>query len=234
MPIRKRTGGNSSAKRRTKSPRAPLTRDRILGVAIRLADKKGIASVTMRNLARALRVEAMSLYNHVANKDALLDGIVDIVISEIDVPVIGGDWKKSMRARAISAHQVLLRHPWATQLIVSRINVGPAGLRYVDATIGCLRAAGFTYAMADRAWNAIDSHIYGFTLQELNFPVDPSEYADTATNFLPLIPADQYPSLHALSQLVIEGQHEGTQDFEFGLKLILDGLERSIGSQPSG
>jgi AcrR family transcriptional regulator len=183
----------------------------------------------MRKLAQALGVEAMSLYNHVENKEDVLSGIVDIVAGEIEVPAIGGDWKEAIRRRAISAHEMLLRHPWASLLIVARINVGPAMLRYVDATLGCLREAGFSYEMADHAWNAIDSHVYGFTLQKLNFVIEPSEYADTAEEYLPLIPADEFPYLNGLSQQVISGTYDGVHDFEFGLELILDGLERLRG-----
>ena len=130
-----------------------------------------------------------------------------------------------MRRRAISAHEVLVRHPWATQLIVSRANVGPSMLRYVDATIGCLVKAGFTYPTADHTWNAIDSYVYGFTLQKLNFPFKPKEYAKVAKAFLPMIPADQYPYLNGMSQQVIAGDHDGLHDLQFGLDLILDGLE---------
>lgn len=208
------------------SRRAPLSRERVLRTAIGTADQHGIESLSMRKLAQALGVEAMSLYNHVANKEELLNGIVDIVVGEIEVPAVGADWKAAMRQRATSAHEVLLRHPWAPMLIVARVNVGPAMLRYIDATIGCLREAGFSYAMADRAWNAIDSHIYGFTLQELNFPFDPSEYARAAKEFLPLIPADQYPYMNGLAQQVIDGRHSGVQDFAFGLELIIESLER--------
>ncbi|WP_454195074.1 TetR/AcrR family transcriptional regulator C-terminal domain-containing protein [Nocardia sp. Marseille-Q1738] len=208
--------------------RPPLTRDAVLRAAVRLADEHGLAALSMRKLAQALGVEAMSLYNHVANKDDLLDGIADLVVAEMTPPEIGGDWKAALRARSSSAHQVLLRHPWATGLIGTRINVGPAMLRYVDATVGCLRAAGFSLPQADRAWNALDSHLYGFTLQELNFPLDPSEYASAASEFLPLIPADQYPHMNALAQLVIDGRHTGIADFSFGLELILDGLERLL------
>ena len=130
-----------------------------------------------------------------------------------------------MRRRAVSAHEVLMRHPWATLLIVSRANVGPAMLRYVDATIGCLREAGFPYPLADHAWNAIDNHVYGFTLQKLNFPFRPEEYAEVARAYLPMIPAERYPYLNGLSQAVIGGEHDGLHDFEFGLDLILDGLQ---------
>jgi AcrR family transcriptional regulator len=216
--------------RATPKPRAPLTRDRVLRAAIGLADKVGIAALSMRKLARALRVEAMSLYNHVANKEDVFDGMVDIVVGEIAAPEIGADWKSAMRQRAISAHDVLLRHPWAPLLIVSRLNVGPAMLRYVNATIGCLREAGFSYQMADHAWNAIDSHIYGFTLLELNFPLEPAEYASAAKNFLPMIPADRFPYMRALAEHVIDGRHDGRHDFEFGLELILAGLEQMLSS----
>ena len=206
--------------------RPPLSKDRVLRTAVSLADEIGIASLSMRKLGEKLGVEAMSLYKHVSNKGDLLDGIVDLVVSEIEVPSVGGDWKRAMQRRAISAHEVLMQHPWATMLIVSRLNVGPAMLRYVDATIGCLRGAGFSYPMADHAWNAIDSHIYGFTLQKLNFPLQPREYAHAAKVFLPRIPENEYPYLHGMSRQVIEGHHDGLHNFEFGLDLILDGLQQ--------
>jgi AcrR family transcriptional regulator len=209
----------------TVSP-APLSRERILHAAIRLADEEGLESLSMRKLAQVLGVQAMSLYNHVANKDDLLDGIVDRVVSEIEVPSLDTDWKTAIRRRATSAHAVLLRHPWATMPLVSRVNVGPAMLRYVDATLGCLVEAGFSFEMADCAWNAIDSHIYGFTLQELNFPFEAAEYSEAAKSGLSLIPADKYPYLNRLTHYVIEGRYDGIHDFEFGLELILDGLDR--------
>jgi AcrR family transcriptional regulator len=217
--------------RRKPTPRPPLNRERVLDAAVLLADQNGLDSLSMRNLGQALGVEAMSLYKHVANKDDLLDGIVDLVAAEIEVPAIGGAWKKALRRRAISAHQVLLRHSWATMLIVSRANVGPAMLRYVDATIGCLREAGFTYPMADHVWNAIDSHVYGFTLQKLNFPFKPEAYAQMAKAFLPMIPVDRYPYLNGMSQQVIDGRHDGLHDFEFGLDLLLDGAEKLLRKQ---
>ncbi len=203
----------------------PLNRERVLQAALRLADKGGIESLSMRKLAQVLGVQAMSLYNHVANKDDLLDGMVDRVIGEIEVPDLTIDWKTAMRRRATSAHEVLLRHPWATMPIVSRVNVGPAMLRYIDATLGCLREAGFSFEMADHAWNAIDSHIYGFTLQELNFPFEAAEYAEVAANFVSNIPADRYPYMNQLTHHVIEGRYDGLHNFEFGLELILNGLD---------
>jgi AcrR family transcriptional regulator len=205
--------------------RPPLTRAKVLSAALRMADHGGIEALSMRNLARALKVEAMSLYNHVKGKDDILDGLVDLVASEIDVPSSDGDWQEAMRQRALSAHAVLMRHPWATLLFVSRLNIGPHMLRYVDATIGCLRAAGFSYPLADHAWTALDAYIYGFSLQKRNFPLDPSKYAGAAKAFLPLIPAEQFPHLNGMSQEVIAGRHDGLHQLEFGIELILDGLE---------
>ncbi|WP_027269059.1 TetR/AcrR family transcriptional regulator [Leptolyngbya sp. PCC 6406] len=211
-----------------KSERLPLSRERILWAALRLADEGGLEALSMRKLAQALEVKAMSLYNHVANRDDLIDGIVDSVVSEIEVPKPGADWKIAMRRRAISAHEVLLLHPWATMPLVSRVNVGPAMLRYVDSTLGCLKEAGFSFEMADHAWNAIDSHVYGFTLQELNFPIEASAYGDIAAAYLPQIPAEQYPYMNQLTHQVIQGDYDGLHDFEFGLDLILNGLERLL------
>ncbi len=209
-----------------KSKREPLSRERVLEAALAYADEFGIDTLSMRKLGEVLGVEAMSLYKHVANKDEILDGIVDRVAEELAVPEVGGNWKAAMRMRALTAHSVLMRHPWATMLIVSRANVGPAMLRYVDATIGCLREAGFSYPLADHAWNALDSYVYGFTLQKLNFPFQPEEYASAAESFMPQIPADVYPYLYGLSQELIAGAHDGVNEIEFGLDLILDGLER--------
>lgn len=207
-------------------PPLPLSRERVLHTALRLADEGGLEAISMRKLAQELGVQAMSLYNHVANKEDILDGIVDMAIAEIEVPDLTTDWKTAMRKRAISAHEVLLRHPWATMPIVSWINVGPAMLRYNEATLCCLCEAGFSYQMADRAWNAMDSHIYGFTLLELNFPFAEAEYSDAAKQGLPLIPADKYPYLNRLTHYVMDGLYDGIQDFEFGLELILNGLDR--------
>lgn len=206
-------------------PRRTLTRERVIKTAIQFADEHGIDALSMRKLGQLLGVEAMSLYNHVANKDEILDGIVDAIAGDFKAPKPGGDWRTAMRRRAVAAHKVLVRHPWATQLIVSRANVGPLMLRYVDATIGCLIEAGFTYPKADHAWNAIDSYVYGFTLQKLNFPFKPNEYAQVAQSFLELIPADQYPYLNGMSQQIISGDHDGVHELQFGLDLILEGLD---------
>lgn len=215
----------AKARRGDTLPSAPLSRERVLQVALGLADKGGLEALSMRKLAEELGVKAMSLYNHVANKDDVIDGIVDRVVSEIELPRLNTDWKTAMRRRAISAHTVLLQHPWSAMPLMSRINVGPAMLRYIDATLGCLYEAGFSIEMADHVRNAIDSHIYGFTIQELNFPVEASAYAETADSFLSYIPEEQYPYMHRLSRRVIEGEYDGLHDFEFGLDLILNGLD---------
>jgi AcrR family transcriptional regulator len=206
--------------------RAPLSRDRILRAAIKLADRHGLEALSMRKLATTLKVEAMSLYNHIANKDELLGGMVDVVIGEITRPTRGGDWRVAMRARATSALAVMTKHPWAPLLVVSRISVGPNMLGYIDATLATLREAGFSWHETDRAWNTIDNYIYGFAVQQQHFPVNPDEYASAAAAYLPMLPADLYPYMHELSARVADGSHDGTLDFAFGLELILDGLER--------
>ncbi|WP_204140516.1 TetR/AcrR family transcriptional regulator [Halomicronema sp. CCY15110] len=208
----------------------PLSRDRILQVALQQADAEGLAALSMRKLAQALGVKAMSLYNHVANKDDIIDGMVELVVAEMALPSLTVDWQTAMRQRATSAHAVLLRHPWATMALMSRVNVGPAMLRYIDATLGCLVEAGFSYPLADYAWNAIDSHTYGFTLQALNFPFEADEYAQTAQDYVAMIPPERYPYMHRLTQQVMTGQHNGLHDFEFGLNLLLDGLEKLRGT----
>jgi AcrR family transcriptional regulator len=208
------------------SPQAPLRRQRILDAALARADESGLKSLSMRKLAGELGVEAMSLYNHVSNKDDIIDSIVDAVVSEIRLPSPKEDWKDAMRHRAHSAHKVLLRHPWATLALVSRPGAGPAMLRYIDATLGCLCEAGFSLEEADRIWNAMDNHIYGFTLQELNFPFAEPEYADAAREFTSRVSVDAYPYFRQLAELVMKKHYDGVHDFSFGLELILEGLER--------
>ncbi len=208
--------------------RLPLSRERVLHAALEIADQGGLAVLTMRKLAEALGVKAMSLYNHVASRDAIVDGLVEIVVGEIALPAIGGDWKAAMRERAASAHKVLRLHPWAALAILSRLNTGPAMLRYVDASLGCLAEAGFSLQQADHGLNAIDNHVYGFTLQELNFPIEAHDYAAIAATFLPQLPADRYPHLNGLTLEVIARRYDGLHVFGFGLAFILDGLERTL------
>jgi AcrR family transcriptional regulator len=206
--------------------RKPLSRDRVLRAAIVLADEGGLESVSMRRLGQALRVEAMSLYKHVANKDDILDGIADLVMSEFEVPPRDVDWRTAIRRGAISAHRVLLLHPWAGSLIESRLNAGPARLRYLDAVIGVLSAAGFSMPIAIRAIMALDSHTYGFVLQELAWPFDSEDAPEVAASFAQGLPAGNYPNLLAMAEMAATAPGGAPVDFEFGLDLILDGLER--------
>jgi AcrR family transcriptional regulator len=207
--------------------RTPLSRERVLHAAIAVADQVGLESLTMRRLGRHLGVEAMSLYKHVASKDEILDGIVDIVVSGIDLPSAEADWKTAMRQRAISARQVLASHPWAIGMMESRAAMGPAALRYVDAVIGSLRAGGFSVETAAHAFLLLDSYIYGFVVQETNFPFDTTEETSEPTEaILQTLPAAQYPHLAEMAiEYVTRPGHNYADEFKFGLDLILDGLE---------
>lgn len=206
--------------------REPLTRERALAAAVTIADAEGIAALTMRRLAQELGVEAMSLYHHVANKDEVLDGITDHVVGGIHVPPSGTHWRAAMRERAISAHEVLLAHPWAATLIMSRLIVGPGITRYLDSTLGRLREGGFTIHGALDAWHALDSHIYGFTLQELQLPFDAADNAQVSADVLQLFDPAQFPYV---VEVVTEISQSGrVEHFEFGLDLILDGLQRTL------
>jgi AcrR family transcriptional regulator len=182
----------------------------------------------MRLIAGKLGVQAMSLYNHVANKEAIFDELVERVVGEIALPDPKYPWKEEMRNRAHSAHEVLLRHPWAIQLLMTRTSAGPVKLRYVEATLACLAEAGFSYETADHAWNTMDSHIYGYTMQESTFPFEESSYSDAAQEFLPGISAEEYPHFIRLATMIGEARYSGVHDFDFGLNFILDGLERLL------
>jgi AcrR family transcriptional regulator len=218
-------------------PRAPLSRERVLEAAIRLADEGGIESLTMRKLARVLGVEAMSLYNHVANKGDLIDAMVDLVVSEIELPSTSDAWDVAIRECAISAHQVLLRHPWSCSLVMSTTNTRitrNARVRYMEWLLGRLREAGFSPELTYHAYHALDSHILGFTLWELghsgaaNALRGDKDLADFAASFIRELRAADYPYLaeHAEQHLTALGD-DGTGGFEFGLDLILDGLQRA-------
>jgi AcrR family transcriptional regulator len=209
--------------------REPLSRERVILEGVALADENGIGTLTMRRLADRLQVEPMSLYHHVANKDEILDGMVDVVFREIELPPAGADWKTAMRDRASSARDALRRHPWAIGRMESRVNPGPATLRHHDAVIGCLRAAGFSIELTAHAFSAIDSYLYGFAMQELNLPFHtPEETAAMAVTFLEQFPATEFPHLAELTtgHVMLAGYDYG-DEFEFGLALILDGLERA-------
>jgi AcrR family transcriptional regulator len=207
--------------------RLPLSRERVLRAAIDLADEGGIDSLSMRKLGQALGVEAMSLYNHVANKDEILSGIVDIVVGEFDLPASRGDWKADLRRIAVSAYEVLVRHPWAASLVLSSPGVSQARLRYMEAILGTLRRAGFSAEMTDHGYHAIESHIMGFTLWEVGMDLGSREdLKDLATEFLQRLSGDEFPHLGEHIQQHLKPRHPDDQgEFAFGLDLILDGLE---------
>ena len=211
----------------TAKPRSPLSRERVLGAALVIADTGGIDSLSMRKLGEELGVEAMSLYNHVANKDDILDGIVDLVFSEIALPSDGADWKPAMRRRAISAHEALLRHPWAPSLMQSRTKPGPSTLRHHDSVLGRFRTAGFTLVMAAHAVSIIDGYVYGFALQQINLPLQSREQvAEVGQDILRQL-AGEYPHLaEMITKHAMKPGYDYAKEFEFGLDLILDGLER--------
>lgn len=206
--------------------RQPLSRERVITTAVALADKKGAPGVTMRAVAGQLGVEAMSLYNHVKNRDDLLDGMVDAVFNEIELPAPGVDWETAMRARAESARAALLRHPWAVSLMDSRSQPGPATLRHHDAVLGALRAGGFSVAMATHAVSVIDSYLYGFVIQELSLPfTNRSELEEVAGGILDGLPAGTYPHLaEAITEQVLQPGYDPSDEFAFGLSLILGAL----------
>ncbi|MEV0825765.1 TetR/AcrR family transcriptional regulator [Nonomuraea rubra] len=200
----------------------------MLEAAIRVADRGGVEAITMRKVAQELGVEAMSLYHHVPNKDAILDGVVDMVFAAIKLPGAGyDDWREAIRVRAFSAREVLSRHSWALGLIDSRRNPGPATLRHHDAVLGVLRRAGFTLPMAAHAVSLIDSYVGGFVLQEANLPVmTPNDMEDVAGNILEGLPADEMPYL---TEMIVDHAmrpgYDYTSEFGYGLDLILDALE---------
>jgi AcrR family transcriptional regulator len=212
-------------------PRAPLSRERVLRAAISLADEEGIDALTMRRLGERLGVEAMSLYNHVANKEDVLVGMADTVLTEVQLPAEGVDWKTAMRRRAASVCEVLVRHPWAAVLIGSLPRPGPATLRYIDSVLGSLRKAGFAPGIASRAFWVLDSYIYGFARQQSN--VQLQEAADPNSPQVTLdLPSETYPYLVEAAVSYASGPGWNTdEEFEFGLGMILDGLERHMANE---
>jgi AcrR family transcriptional regulator len=210
-------------------PRLPLSRERVVRAAMALADAGGIDALTMRRLGDELGVEAMSLYKHVANKDDLIDGMTDAVFAEIELPSDATDWRTAMRERAVSVRAALSRHPWATPLMQSRTSPGPATMRHHDTVIGTLRTAGFSVALTAHAFSALDSYIYGFALQQRSLPFETGEQtAELAEAILAQFPAEAYPHLAELTvQHVLQPGYDYGDEFEFGLELVLDGLERA-------
>jgi len=204
----------------------------VLKTAVRRADEGGIDSLSMRKLGQELGVEAMALYYHFANKDDLIDGMVDLVFAEIELPHSGDQWRSAMRQRAIAVCDALLRHRWAIGLMESRRRPGPANLRHHNSVIGTLRAGGFDIAMAAHAYSLLDSYIYGFALTKLNLPFDTADdVAEVAQSMLEPFPRDEYPNMvEILTDHVMKPGYDYGEEFEYGLDLILDGLERVRGA----
>ena len=205
-----------------------LSKERAVRKAVAIADESGVGALTMRGLAERLGVEAMSLYHHVQNKNEILDAMVDSVFEEIELPSDEVDWKTAMRRRALSAREALRRHPWAVGMLDSRPNPGPATLRHHDSVLGSLRGAGFSIAAAAHAISALDSYIYGFAMQEVALPFEtPEEVEEVAGAILEQLPTDEYPHLtEMIAEHSLKSGYSFADEFEFGLDLILDGLDR--------
>ncbi|MGY1815813.1 TetR/AcrR family transcriptional regulator C-terminal domain-containing protein [Blastococcus sp. SYSU D00820] len=217
----------------TERSRPALSRARVLAAAVALADRSGLESLSMRRLGEGLGVEAMSLYHHVANKDDLLDGMVDVVFGELTLPAAGDDWRTALRDRAHSARAALNRHRWAIGLLESRATPGHTTLQQHDAVLGCLRAAGFSWLLAGHAFSAVDSYVYGFALQERGLPFEtPEQAAELAPRMLAQFPDGAFPHLVAfMTERVLVPDYAYGDEFAFGLDLLLDGLARALADE---
>jgi AcrR family transcriptional regulator len=219
----------------TPTRRTPLNRERVLRAAVALADDRGADELTMRKLAKELGVEAMSLYNHVANKTDLLDGMIDIVFGEIDSPAATGDWKAELRKRAVSTRAALNRHRWAIGEMEGRTTHGPNNLRLHDAVLGCLRAAGFSVEMTVRAMSVQDAYIYGFALQQSDMSSEtPEDFAAEAQRQMRDYASAlaDYPHLvEVVGGYVAQAGYDYEAEFLFGLDVILDRLEQLLGAR---
>lgn len=214
----------------TEESRPPLTKERVLRAAVDLADEAGVAALTMRKLAQRLGVEAMSLYHHVTNKSDVLDGMVDVVFGEIELPNADVDWQTAMRQRAVAMREALNRHPWAIGLMESRKNPGPATLRHHDAVLGCLRRAGFSVEMAAHTYSVLDSYIYGFAMQEQQLPFNtPEELDAVADTIMQRVSADTHPHfIEMATEYALQPGYAYANEFEFGLDLIVSGIEQAM------
>ncbi|WP_136709030.1 TetR/AcrR family transcriptional regulator C-terminal domain-containing protein [Agromyces sp. H66] len=206
---------------------AGLSKQRVVVEAVRLADREGVDGLSMRRLAGALGAGAMSLYHYVANKDELLDAMIDVVFAEIELPPEEADWQSAMRWEAASTRQALARHPWAIGLMESRTSPGPANLRHREAVTACLRRAGFSVVMATHANWLINSYVYGYALQAATLPFDTAdELADmTEDVYLPQLPPDEFPYLNESAAALIAAGYDPAEEFIFGLDLVLAALE---------
>ncbi len=204
---------------------ARISREQVLAAAVELADREGLEAVTMRRIGELIGAEAMSLYRHVEGKDDLLDGMVDVLFGEVALPSAEIGWQAALRGHAVSTRAALARHPWAIEVIESRLTPGPANLRYRDALLGTMRAAGFSAVDATRAINLVDSFVYGFVLQERTLPFDTSAEIGETGEALAAQIADEFPHLAAAAAELVAAGFVYADEFAFGLDLILDGLE---------
>jgi len=212
---------------RAPQSREPLSRERILREALRIADESGVEALTMRRLGDELGFEAMSLYRHVANKDDVLDGILDLVLEETEEPVEDGPWDAAVRRSAISVRDALQRHPWAPGLLLSPPRARPARLRYQDSLLGRLRKAGFSADTTYVAYHVLDAHIVGFSIWQTMHSMTAANSPELVEKLMREIPFDEYPYLmEHRDQHLTEGPHHDVKAFEFGLDMILDGLRR--------
>ncbi len=223
-----------TTKARGRPRRHTLNRERVLETAVAFADERGLEELSMRKLGQELGVEAMSLYNHVADKDDLLDGIVDVVARELERPDPALPWRAALRRCSVRSREVLLRHPWSAALAESRIQTGPERLGYLEGLLDMLRRAGFSASGAYRVNLFVDSYVYGFVLQELSWPTESDDAFDPADEFAQRTSADAFPRLVEVAQVVAAGDWSPAADFERGLDLILDGVEQMLEAEPSG
>lgn len=210
--------------------RAALSRDRIVAAAAAVADRSGLASLSMRSVAKELGVEAMSLYHHVGSKDDLLDGLADWAFAAIAPPPEDRPWRAALTVRAHAARQVLFAHPWALGLLESRRAPGAHVLTHHNAVLGCLRRAGFPIRLAAHAFSALDAYTYGFVLTEVNLPLQPSDDAENVIDEMALPLADYPYMAEFVAELVVGQDYSYGDEFEYGLNMILDQLERRLAS----
>jgi hypothetical protein len=215
-------------KKKTPNQRPKLSRGIILQTAVTIADQEGIHALTMRKLAQELKVEAMSIYHHIANKNTLQDGMINQVFSEIELPSPTDNWKKALRNRAISAHQTLLKHPWAIGLMESGTTPGAATMQHHNAVLGCLRENGFSLVATAHAYSVLDCYIYGFVLTQINLPFKNAEDAkDVAATMMAQMPTNEFPYLQEITiQHALQPGYEYVQEYYIGLDLILDAIEK--------
>jgi AcrR family transcriptional regulator len=210
------------------STRPRLSKERVLSAAMAIADRGGLPGLTIRSLAKELGAKPMSVYYYVASKDELLDALVDVVFEEIDLPDPDGDWREEMRRRAHSARARLKQHRWAIGLLESRTSPGHATLRHHDRVLACLRRAGFSVELTAHTYALIDSYVYGFALQEASLPFEgPDTVGEVAEPIMALMATGEYPAMVEMAKTYyLQPGYDFADEFEFGLDLILDGLER--------